>query len=75
MAEYDVEEILKAKGKGGHRKVYVKWKGYASPSWEPLEALKDNVAVDRFKEKYGDVTLNDGPSHAKKTRQKKRGGM
>ena len=68
VVEYDVEEILKAKGKGGHQKVYVKWKGYARPSWEPLDILKDNVAVDRFEEKYGDITLNDSPSHARKTR-------
>ena len=63
-----------AKGKEGHRKVYVKWKGYARPSWEPLDALKDNVAVDCFEEKYSDITLNDGPSHGER-RVRGRGGV
>ena len=63
--EYFVEEILcarnKAKNKGRGREVLVKWAGYHEPTWEPVEELSDNAAMDRFEEKYGDPSTNDGP--------------
>ena len=63
--EHYVEEILcarnKAKNKGRGREVLVKWAGYYEPTWEPVEELSDNAAMDRFEERYGDPSTNDGP--------------
>ena len=35
-----------------HRKVFVKWQGYAEPTWEPLEEYKDTKALDNFETLY-----------------------
>ncbi|GAB7336928.1 hypothetical protein MBLNU13_g01770t1 [Cladosporium sp. NU13] len=63
--EYLVEEILcartKKRGRGQRREVLVKWAGYREPTWEPVEELSDNAAIDAFEEKYGDPRTHDGP--------------
>jgi transposase InsO family protein len=64
--EWHVEEILcarkKRRGKG--REVLVKWTGHHEPTWEPLENLADNAAMDDFEAKYGDAQTHDGPRAA-----------
>ena len=63
--EHHVEEILcartKVKGRGKTREVLVKWTGYHDPTWEPLDELIDNEAMDKFESKYGDLRDHDGP--------------
>ena len=63
--EHFVEEILcartKKRGRGQRREVLVKWAGYREPTWEPVEELTDNAAMDVFEEKYGDPQTHDGP--------------
>jgi len=66
--EHFVEEILcarqKARIKGRGREVLVKWARYHKPTWEPLEELVDNAAMDDFKKKYRDPQTHDGPRGA-----------
>ncbi|RKF65325.1 hypothetical protein OnM2_009029, partial [Erysiphe neolycopersici] len=63
--EQFVEEILCARtvkrGKGKRRLVLVSWKGFADPTWEPLEALQDTEALDRFEKLHGTAETNNGP--------------
>ena len=61
--EYHVEEILCARVKDREkgREVLVKWSGYHQPTWEPLEKMSDNAAMDKFEEKHGDARSHDGP--------------
>jgi hypothetical protein len=62
--EWEVEEILRARsrkrGRGYQRQVLVKWKGYALPTWEPLQAMKETAALDEFERQWGDAMDNDG---------------
>jgi hypothetical protein len=55
--EYDIEEILREKTlRRGRRKTQqylVKWTGYARPTWEPHDALKDTAALVRWEERRG----------------------
>ena len=52
--EYDVEEVLDEKLlRQGRRKLLVKWKDYARPTWEPYEALQDTAALVRWEERRG----------------------
>jgi predicted aspartyl protease len=46
--EYEVERILKEKTVRGHRKLLVKWTGYARPTWEPADAFLDTIALDAW---------------------------
>lgn len=65
LAEYGVEEILAAKnapGRGNRRNVLVKWTGYMTPTWEPLENFTDTEALSTFEARWGDVNTNNGPS-------------
>lgn len=66
--EHFVEEILcarnKARNKGKGREVLVKWAGYYEPTWEPIELLEDNAAMDEFEKKHGNPHQNDGPKEA-----------
>ena len=39
--EWEVERILRKRVKGRQRQVFVKWKGYLTPTWEPAAALVD----------------------------------
>lgn len=73
--EWHVEEILcarqKRRGKG--REVLVKWTGYREPTWEALEELADNEAMDRFEKEFGEAKYNNGPLEKYETKKKKRG--
>lgn len=47
--EYAVEKILDEKrGRGQTKRVLVKWKGYAQPTWEPVEELEDTTAYSNW---------------------------
>ena len=47
--EYAVEAILNEKvGRGQAKKLLVKWKGYATPTWEPYEEFEETVAYDAW---------------------------
>jgi len=61
--EFAVEEILCARGarRGKGREVLVKWYGYHTPNWEPLEEMEDVEPMDDFERKYGSARENDGP--------------
>jgi hypothetical protein len=63
--EWEIQEILRARthkrGRGQQRQVLVKWKGYALPTWEPLQALKNTIALIEFERRWGDARYNDGP--------------
>ena len=61
--EYEVESLLCARTKRKRRQVFVKWKGYYDPTWEPIENFTDTIAYDHFQERYGDPMQNDGPLH------------
>jgi len=50
-----------ARGRGNRRDVLVKWKGYDTPTWEPLENMENTVALDVFEREWGDVHHNNGP--------------
>ncbi|KAI0992798.1 hypothetical protein K3495_g15386 [Podosphaera aphanis] len=64
--EYEVESILRARtvkrGRGTFRQAMVKWVGWKSPSWEPVDNIKDTTALDDFEGKYGPIETNDGPA-------------
>ena len=72
--EWHVEEILcarnKARKKGKGREVLVKWTGHFAPTWEPLENLADNAAMDAFERKHGDPEKHDGPRTSWEKRRK-----
>ncbi|KAI0992229.1 hypothetical protein K3495_g15957, partial [Podosphaera aphanis] len=55
--EQEVEKILRSekfrRGRGYIRRVLVKWKGFAEPTWEDRSELEDNVALDHFESKFG----------------------
>lgn len=65
--EWLVERILCARwqkrGRGKTRQCLVKWIGYSKPNWEPLSAVEDTEALDRFEDEFGRATENDGPRH------------
>jgi hypothetical protein len=48
--EYEIKRILDEKhtrqGRGVSRKLLVKWKGYARPTWEPCSALEETSALE-----------------------------
>ncbi|KAI0992988.1 hypothetical protein K3495_g15196, partial [Podosphaera aphanis] len=66
--EQHVDEILCARsvkrGRGLQRLVLVKWKGFADPTWEPLQALQETEALDKYELLYGNALTNDGPLKA-----------
>ena len=74
--EWEIEEILRVRthqrGRGQQRQVLVKWKGYAQPTWEPLQAMKNTLALIAFESRWGDARQNDGPIIM--TRRRRRGG-
>ena len=51
--EYEVERILQEKTVRGHRKLLVKWTGYARPTWEPADAFLDTIALDAWEARTG----------------------
>ncbi|KAI0991972.1 hypothetical protein K3495_g16214, partial [Podosphaera aphanis] len=64
--EFEIESILRARtirrGRGHYRQALVKWTGWVEPSWEPVEYINDTKALDDFEEKYGPISVNDGPN-------------
>ncbi|KAI0991381.1 hypothetical protein K3495_g16806 [Podosphaera aphanis] len=64
-SEYQVESILRARtakrGRGTFRQALVKWAGWADPTWEPIDHIKDTKALDDFEKKFGPIDVNDGP--------------
>jgi hypothetical protein len=56
-AEYTVERILRAEkrkiGRGWQRRLLVKWKGWAEPTWQPRENFTDVTDLDRFEREFG----------------------
>ena len=71
VQKWEIEEILQARTNGRRREGYVKWKGYARPTWEPVTALQDTKALDRFEAKYGPIDQNDGAVQQKQRRRRK----
>lgn len=71
--EWEIEEILQARWNGRRREGYVKWKGYAQPTWEPVAALQDTAALDRFETTYGSIEQNDGLVKQRKRQRRGRG--
>ncbi|KAI1005059.1 hypothetical protein K3495_g3151 [Podosphaera aphanis] len=63
--EYEVTKILRARtikrGRGQFRQALVKYSTWADPSWEPIDNIKDTVALDDFERDYGPIETNDGP--------------
>ncbi|KAI0995469.1 hypothetical protein K3495_g12709 [Podosphaera aphanis] len=66
--DLDVESILRARtvkrGRLTFRQAMVKWVGWKSPSWEPIDTIKDTTALDDFEEKYGPNETNNGPAES-----------
>ena len=62
--EYEIETILRARtirrGRGSYRQALVKWFGWADLTWEPIEYVKETVALEEFEKKYGSIENNDG---------------
>jgi hypothetical protein len=57
--EWPVEEILDARKKGRGYQVLVKWTGYVQPTWEPLSALRETEALDRYEATHGRITTDN----------------
>ena len=74
--EYEIEKILDEKtvrGRGSPRKKFlVKWTGYAKPTWEPEDALKDTVALDAWEAET--VRTDRQQGRELRTRPRRRGG-
>ena len=62
--EYEVESILRARtirrGRGTFRQVLVKWVGWVDPTWEPIEYVKETVALDKFEALHGPAITKNG---------------
>ena len=43
------------------REALIRWVGYTEPTWEPVYALSETEALDRYIEKYGPIDTHDGP--------------
>lgn len=70
--EFEVESIVRARTTRGKRQVLVKWTGYDQPTWEPLEALKNTEALQRFEHTYESAKQNDGPQHRHGRKRRRR---
>lgn len=76
--EQTVEKILRAervrRGKGFVRRLLVKWKGFAEPTWEDRSELEDAEALDKFEELYrtdDNVGENEGARQGPKVKKHK----
>ena len=58
--EYEVEEILDVRLHYRRWQYLVKWVGYADPTWEPTDSLKDARAVDVFHRLYPRAAVPTG---------------
>ena len=47
--KWKVERILRKRTKGRQRQVLIKWKGYLTLTWKPIEALVNTEAYYVFK--------------------------
>jgi hypothetical protein len=58
LQEWTVEEILQVKNARGRnkRQALVKWQGWITPTWHPLEDVEDTEALDRYEAKHGKVS-------------------
>jgi hypothetical protein len=63
--EYEVEEVIRARTKKvrgkPQRQVQVKWRGYLTPTWEPLDALQSTAALAQYESTYGPADTANGP--------------
>lgn len=41
--------------------MFVRWRGFADPTWEPVDFLEETEALEAFETIYGPVMTNDGP--------------
>ena len=48
--ELEVEDIVRHRRRGRGYQVPVRWRGLAQPTWEPLSALAETFALDRYEE-------------------------
>jgi hypothetical protein len=46
--EYEVDHILRERLVRGQKRLLVKWKGYARPTWEPYDAFEATAALDAW---------------------------
>ncbi|KAI0993806.1 hypothetical protein K3495_g14378, partial [Podosphaera aphanis] len=57
VPEQTVERILRAermrRGRGHVRRLLVKWKGFAEPTWEDRSELEETEALDNFEAEFG----------------------
>jgi hypothetical protein len=58
--EYGIEAVTdtrvkRGRGRGGplRREFLVRWTGYAEPTWEPMDAVQDTVALDDYEAETG----------------------
>jgi transposase InsO family protein len=62
--QYDLEEILNVRTKRGRgrrqarREYLCRWTGYADPTWEPEEYVKNTIAMEAFKANRGQSGLS-----------------
>jgi hypothetical protein len=58
LQEWTVEEILQVKNARGRNKkqVLVKWQGWITLTWHPLEDVEDTEALDCYEAKHGKVS-------------------
>lgn len=63
---YGVEAVLRCRtrriGRGSRREAFVKWTGFAAPTWEPLVNVDQTDALREFEAQHGDARYNDGRS-------------
>lgn len=61
--ELAVESILdirqRKRGRGMRTEALVKWLGYQSPTWEPIENVKDTLAMERFEEQRNELVSDE----------------
>jgi len=61
---YGVEAVLRCRtrriGRGSRREAFVKWTGFAAPTWEPLVNVDQTDALREFEAEHGDARYNDG---------------
>ena len=54
--EYKVEKIIASrKLYNGQTRLYIKWTGYAKPTWEPLDNFRDTTALEAYKAIHGPI--------------------
>lgn len=58
--EFGIDEILNVRwkkiGRGKRQEVLVKWTGFATPTWHPLDDFQETVALDVYEAKHGPIT-------------------